>query len=173
MSVGSWIWAVETAISQLLAAGYDVTGCDPSESGIAVARESVPRARFEVAGVYDDPGRLGRAEFDAVVAMEVIEHLYLPRALPAFARVVLKRRGVLVVTMPYHGYLKNLAISIRGGWDAHFSPLWDGGHVKFFSPRTIQELMSTAGFELEEFRGAGRVPWLWKSMVLVFRRTES
>jgi SAM-dependent methyltransferase len=139
-------------------------------SGIAVARTSAPNIRFEVLGVDDAPDNLGSAAFDAVVSLEVIEHLVLPRNLPRFAARVLKPGGYLIVSTPYHGYLKNLAIVLLGRWDAHHDPLWDGGHIKFWSARTLRSLMEHEGFVFERFLGAGRFPWFWKSMVLVFRR---
>jgi 2-polyprenyl-6-hydroxyphenyl methylase/3-demethylubiquinone-9 3-methyltransferase len=155
----------------LARAGFEVVGCDPSSSGVAVARESVPGVRFVQIGVGDDPTGLGESDFDAVVASEVIEHLYAPRQLPRFAHAVLRPGGHLIVSTPYHGFLKNLMLSVFDKWDAHHSPLWDGGHIKFWSRRTLCELMRDEGFELVRFTGAGRVPWLWKSMVVAFRRT--
>jgi 2-polyprenyl-3-methyl-5-hydroxy-6-metoxy-1,4-benzoquinol methylase len=158
-----------TFCARLAREGFDVVGCDPSESGIAVARASVPGVRFERLGVGDDPASLDEAPFDAVIAMEVVEHLYAPRQLPRFARCVLKPHGHLLVSTPYHGFLKNLALSLTNAWDAHLSPLWDGGHIKFWSPRTLRRLGEDEGFTFERFAGAGRLPWLWKSMIVVFR----
>jgi len=159
--------------AELVRHGFEVVGCDPSESGIRVASESVPGAVFTKLGVYDDPRDLSAAPFDAVVAVEVVEHLYLPRALPSFAHRVLKPGGRFVVTTPYHGYLKNLATSLLDRWDAHWSPLWDGGHIKFWSVPTLRELVEPCGFAYEGFAGVGRVAGFWKSMVLTFRRHAS
>ena len=104
-----------------------------------------------------------------MVSTEVVEHLYRPRLLPAFARGLLEPGGYLVVSTPYHGYLKNLALSGSNGWDAHHTPLWDGGHIKFWSRATLTRLLEENGFEVVSFSGAGRLPWLWKSMILVAR----
>jgi len=38
-------------------------------------------------------------------------------------RRLLKPGGRLVLTTPYHGYVKNLAIAVLGRWDAHADPL--------------------------------------------------
>src|SRR5438105_304699 len=97
-----------TFCQRLVEAGLDVVGCDPSESGIGIARQHVPGARFENLAVADDPAALGDTAFDAAVAMEVVEHLYSPRELPRFARGALRVGGYLIVSTPYHGYLKNL-----------------------------------------------------------------
>jgi len=156
----------------LTTAGYEVAGCDVDERGVSLARQAVPRATFAVLGVEDDPNDLGWGVFDVVVSTEVIEHLYRPRALPRFAGKLLCHRGSLVVTTPYHGYLKNLALSIFGKWDTHLDPFWEGGHVKLWSRRTLSRLLSEEGFVVERFPGLGRMPFLWKSMLVLAQRTE-
>lgn len=147
--------------------GFRAAGCDASADGIRIARESHPGSRFEQLSVYDDPASIPGAPFDALVSLEVVEHLERPRELLRFARSLLDREGRLILSTPYHGYLKNLAISLAGAWDRHWDPLWDGGHVKFFSRATLAALLEAEGFRITGFRGAGRVPWLWKSMIVV------
>jgi 2-polyprenyl-3-methyl-5-hydroxy-6-metoxy-1,4-benzoquinol methylase len=154
----------------LAAAGFDVTGCDDDKAGIDIARHTVPAARFEPVGVYDDPAGLGAVDFDVAVSTEVIEHLFRPSALPKFAAAVLKPQGHLILTTPYHGYLKNLALSLTNGWDRHFSPLWDGGHIKFWSPATIAQLLDREGFDVVKVTGAGRLRWFWKSMIVLAQK---
>jgi 2-polyprenyl-3-methyl-5-hydroxy-6-metoxy-1,4-benzoquinol methylase len=154
----------------LARSGFNVVGCDSDAEGVRIAAGSQSLAAFRHIGVYDDPSMLGRHDFDAVVSTEVIEHLYAPSALPRFAGKVLKDGGWLVVTTPYHGYLKNLVLALSGHWDRHLSPLWDGGHIKFFSRRTLTQLLEEEGFKVKMFKGVGRAPYLWKSMLLVARK---
>jgi hypothetical protein len=85
---------------------------------------------------------------------------------------VLKPGGHLILSTPYNGYMKNLAISVLNGWDRHINPLWDGGHIKFWSKATLSTLLQEEGFTVERFLGAGRLPWFWKSMILMAKRTE-
>jgi 2-polyprenyl-3-methyl-5-hydroxy-6-metoxy-1,4-benzoquinol methylase len=154
----------------LTAAGFDVTGCDDDRGGVEIASRVVTAARFEAVGVYDDPAKLGAADFDVAVATEVIEHLFRPAALPQFAAAILKPRGYLILTTPYHGYLKNLALSLTNGWDRHFSALWDGGHIKFWSPATLTQLLAKEGYDVVKVTGVGRLRWFWKSMIAVARK---
>jgi 2-polyprenyl-3-methyl-5-hydroxy-6-metoxy-1,4-benzoquinol methylase len=156
--------------AELAAAGFEVVGCDPCEQAIVAARLGHSTLKFHQMGVYDDPLPLQGATFDAVVSTEVIEHLFLPRSLPRFAARVLNPDGCLILTTPYHGYLKNLALAVAGRWDTHLSPDWDYGHVKFWSRPTLTRLLAEEGFVVSEFLGAGRIPYLWKSMILVCHR---
>lgn len=109
-------------------------------------------------------------KFDAVISSEVVEHLYSPHLLPIYAKAALKERGYLIVTTPYHGYLKNLALSITNKWDFHHTPLLHGGHIKFWSRSTLSTLLSANGFDVLQFHGVGRLPFLWKSFVIVAQK---
>ncbi len=147
--------------------GCEVVGIDLSTSGIDICRKTYPKARFEVLAADDAVlTNLKEEPFDLVFSSEVIEHLYDPRLFVKGCLAALKPGGRLILTTPYHGYLKNLAISLKGGWDRHANPLWDGGHIKLWSRRTITQLLVEEGFENIRVRGAGRFPGLWMTMVV-------
>lgn len=152
---------------RLAGAGFRVVGIDLSESGIAIARASHPAARFEVLSAEQDVlDRLGCGPFAMAISTEVIEHLYSPRQFMQGAFAALKPGGTFLCTTPYHGYLKNLAISVVGRWDSHADPLWDGGHIKLFSRRTLTRLFEETGFTDLRFTGIGRMPLLWMTMAV-------
>jgi SAM-dependent methyltransferase len=146
--------------------GYQVTGVDASTSGIGVASKQYPKVKF-VCSLLDEcmPAVMSDAPFDLVVSSDVIEHLYRPSDLLETATKLLKPRGHLVIGTPYHGYVKNLALGITGRMDAHFTALWDGGHIKFFSVNTLSELIRLHGFNDLRFSFYGRAPYLWKNMI--------
>lgn len=156
---------------QLAASGYMVDGIEPARDGVAIAREHFPSANIRVGSVYDDGPQIGRI-YDAVYALEVIEHLYLPRKLVAFARAALKPGGLLILSTPYHGYLKNLALAFTGKLDHHFRALSDHGHIKFWSAATLSALVAEQGFEVLEVKRVGRIPPFAKSMILTARAPQ-
>jgi 2-polyprenyl-3-methyl-5-hydroxy-6-metoxy-1,4-benzoquinol methylase len=145
--------------------GYQVIGIEQSESGIKFARQSFPDCHFIQGSVYEDVPVELENSFDIVISAEVIEHLYYPRELVKYARKCLKPNGRLIITTPYHGYWKNLLLAVSGKMDRHFTTLWDGGHVKFFSVATLSSLLESEGFTNLKFDFAGRFPYLWKSML--------
>ncbi len=150
---------------QIAQQGYEVVGVEDSEQGVAIARQTFPDCHFIHASVYDLPFAELENSFDIVLSAEVIEHLLYPRELVRAAKKCLKPNGHLIVTTPYHGYLKNLAIALLGKMDQHFDPLWDGGHIKFFSASTLRELLETENYTNIQFKFSGRMPFLWKSML--------
>jgi 2-polyprenyl-6-hydroxyphenyl methylase/3-demethylubiquinone-9 3-methyltransferase len=168
---GNGFWAAHFARR-----GYAVVGIDPSASGIEVARQAYPGIRFEQRVVSPRVcDELGEPPFDVIVSLDVVEHLYAPRdwALGCFH--ALRPGGTLVCSTPYHGYWKNLLLSLGNRWDAHWAPTWEGGHIKFWSRATLTRLLVHAGFAGERvaFRGVGRVPGLWRGMVLRAERPLS
>jgi 2-polyprenyl-3-methyl-5-hydroxy-6-metoxy-1,4-benzoquinol methylase len=152
--------------AHLAARGHNVIGVDPAEDGIALARERWPAVRFEIATGYDDLSALMPDRgWQVIVASEVIEHLYSPQAFLVNVRRHLRPDGTLILTTPYHGYAKNLALALCGAWDRHLTVHWEGGHIKFFSVRTLATMLRATGFTDLEFRFAGRLPLLWKGMI--------
>ena len=158
--------------ASLSASSYEVVGVEYDAKGVELSKKTYPCIPFYCFGVQDDPQQLLRQEkpFDAVISTEVIEHLYSPHLLPGFAAAVLPADGYLIISTPYHGYLKNLALSLFGAWDFHHTALWHGGHIKFWSRRSLTTLLAQNGFEVVKFSGVGRLPFLWKSMILVARK---
>lgn len=153
--------------------GYQVTGVDASQPYIdtAVRTYSSERVRFRRAHFTPELlAELADQRFDLVISSDVIEHLYRPTILTETAAAIVKPGGLLVVGTPYHGYLKNLALAVRGNWDEHHSVHWDGGHIKFFSVKTLRRMVEGAGFEVHRFHFYGRLPWLWKNMICVARK---
>ena len=148
--------------------GYRLSGIEISESGVKMARAQNPGVAIERLDLTADlSGHDWCGGFDAVVSLEVVEHVFLPRMFAKNCHGFLKPGGRLIVSTPYHGYLKNVALAVTGKLDGHFTALWDYGHIKFWSRKTLGLLLEEAGFRVVGFGGAGRVPYLWKSMVVV------
>lgn len=151
-------------------AGFKVTGMDHSLSGIEIAKQNALDLNFLQHDILEPMDPAFHSQFDSVVSVEVIEHVLLPRRLMENALSALKPGGLLIVTTPFHGYLKNLALAISGKFDEHWHPLRDYGHIKFFSKRTITELFNE--FELKDirFQTVGRIPALARSMIVSARK---
>lgn len=143
-----------------------VDGADLSDSGIAHAKKTYPHLRIEQRSVYDDLS----AEFGTypmVISLEVVEHLYDPRLYARNLFRLVEPGGIAMVSTPYHGYIKNVVMAVSGKMDHHFHALWDGGHIKFWSIRTLTILLKEAGFDDVSFLRVGRVAPIAKSMIAI------
>ena len=155
-------------LSRLRQHGWDLHGIEMSSSGLAEAQKAYPDIHFSWANLTSDLAAHPLAgKYDVVISTEVVEHVFLPRLFAKNSFAFLKPDGILIISTPYHGYFKNLVLALAGKMDVHFTALWDYGHIKFWSRRTLTLLLEEAGFQVKFFRGVGRISFLWKSMVIV------
>ncbi len=150
--------------------GWKVTGVDPSREGIEQARIARPQLDLHAGSAYDDLAR-EYGQFPVLVSLEVVEHVYAPRDYAKTVHDLLEPGGVAIISTPYHGYWKNLVLALTGKMDAHFTALWDHGHIKFWSMDTLTQLLEEAGLTVERFERVGRIPVLAKSMIAIARRS--
>jgi 2-polyprenyl-6-hydroxyphenyl methylase/3-demethylubiquinone-9 3-methyltransferase len=151
---------------RLTAMGWHVTGVDPSAEGIAQANLNYPGLELREGSAYDDLAS-AYGHYPVVLSLEVVEHVYAPRHYARTLFDLVEDGGRAVISTPYHGYLKNLALAMSGKMDQHFTALWDNGHIKFWSMKTLRQLLEEAGFKNISFVRAGRIPPLAKSMIAV------
>lgn len=144
--------------------GFDAVGVDLSESGVAIAQAANPNAQFSTDVSRENLERLG--PFDVIICLEVIAHCFAPVEVLRNIHHCLKPGGMLVLSTPYHGYLKNLAMAVTGKLEGHLDTLWPGAFVHYFTIRSIDGLLRKAGFENITINRAGRIPPLAKTMVL-------
>ena len=155
--------------NELAGRGWDVTGVDPSAEGIRQAQAAYPGLKLASGSAYDDlAAQYG--QFPVLLSLEVVEHVYAPRRYARTAFSLLSAGGTAIISTPYHGYWKNLALALSGKMDRHFTALWDHGHIKFWSVATLGELLREAGFVDLRFERVGRVPALAKSMIAIARK---
>lgn len=147
--------------------GHNVIGMEPSEDGCSYAREHFPDLKIICGSGYDKTLPETYGQHDVVTSIEVLEHLYDPILYLKNAHALLKENGCLILSTPFHSYIKNMAISITGKWDSHLQPLKLHGHIKFFSEKTLYQALEQAGFKKITFSRVGRFHPIAKSMFAV------
>lgn len=169
LEIGCGIGMLARRIADL---GCRYVGIEPDAEQYELARNRTPDLTILPHSCYADPMELGLGKFDLVFSSDVIEHLYLPRKLVAFAKAHMAEGGAVMTATPHYGnYFRNLAISLTNRWDAHHTPLWDGGHIKFFSRRTLRQLFAEQGFTRFEWSSvrSRRAPIFPMSLVCIAR----
>ena len=154
---------------ELTRRGWDLTGVDPSAEGIEQAQAAYPELKLACGSAYDDLATQ-YGQFPVVLSLEVVEHVYAPRRYVRTVFDLLTSGGTAIISTPFHGYWKNLALALSGKMDDHFTALWDHGHIKFWSKRTLSMLLEEAGFVSVRFELTGRIRPLAKSMIAIARK---
>jgi hypothetical protein len=157
-------------MSFLTAAGFTISAIEPSKDACRILRDRYPKAQVTNQSGYETIKRPGDEHF--FYALEVIEHCFDPDLLLQKFNHSMKMGEVLVLSTPYHGYLKNLLISLLGKWDSHHDVFWKVGHIKFFSIKTLSKMLSLNGFSIVAIKCYGRIPLLSRGMFFVARKTS-
>jgi 2-polyprenyl-6-hydroxyphenyl methylase/3-demethylubiquinone-9 3-methyltransferase len=143
-------------------------GAGASPVGVEVAQAALDRAAAVAPGadlrLLGDDGTipLEHGSVDLVWCSEVLEHVADAAALLGEARRVLRRDGRMLVTVPYHGRAKNVAIALAR-FDVHFDV--QGQHLRFFTRTSLRRLLEDTGFADTGVTAAGGVPLFRESLV--------
>ena len=106
-------------------------------------------------------------KFKFITSFEVIEHQYLPDDFLNQINKILTDDGKLLISTPYHGYFKNLLINLLGKHDYHYNPLWRHGHIKFFSIKTLTNLLKKCNLKVVKKKFSGRFYPISNSMIFL------
>jgi SAM-dependent methyltransferase len=120
----------------------DVTAIDISEPQIAENARRFTDIRFRQHDVADR-FPFADAAFGVIWCSEVLEHLFDPAFALREMHRVMKPGGKLLVTVPYHGALKNILIALFK-FDAHYTP--SNPHIRFYTKNTLSRIAREAGF---------------------------
>jgi ubiquinone/menaquinone biosynthesis C-methylase UbiE len=154
------------AAAAVEAGAGDVVGVDVAEAAVRRARGRHPELRFEQVAPGDRLP-LEDASVDLVWCSEVLEHVLDTARLLSEARRVLRTGGLLLATTPAHGRLRRAGLALAG-WERHFDPR--GADLRFYTARSLRDLLGEFGFEDVAVRGAGGPPLLRRHLFASARR---
>lgn len=132
--------------------GFNAFGVDLSTSALSKARKRSLSDRYVEASLHNSLPFADNS-FDAIWFSEVIEHILDVHSCVAELNRLLKTNGVLIITTPYHGLIKNLLITLFN-FNNYFSPYTS--HIRFFSKETIHMSLENAGFRIVRTEYLGR-----------------
>ena len=143
--------------------GAEVVGADAAERNIPVARVHAEEAGLDIDYRHTTAEALAAAgeQFDAVLNMEVVEHVSDPLAYLTACRQLLKPGGLMVCST-INRNPKSFMMAIVGAefvmrWLPKGTHQWD----KFITPDELFELLKNAGLDPVDRKGFVFNPILW------------
>ncbi|MFO8184328.1 MAG: class I SAM-dependent methyltransferase [Candidatus Aegiribacteria sp.] len=127
--------------------GWDVTGVEISPLSSSYARD---RLGLDVRTGSVETADLKEGSFDAVLLLDVLEHLHRPYdTLDRIAR-LLAPEGVLVVQCPWELYHweEVMEALLRGMEPGTIEPDSVPAHLYFFQPKTLEGVLRKGGYEI-------------------------
>ena len=154
----------------------NVQGCDISQEALSIARQQgIPCRHIDL---NQDQLPFESHAFNAVTALDVLEHLFDPPAFLKDVHRIIKPGGQLIVSTPNFRKIKNLwTLWGKGRFPKTSGDCegWDGGHLAYFTRKDLLQLLTQAGFTPTRYQGiysAERHPILKRILILLVSRYQ-
>ncbi len=134
-------------------AGHEVTGVDLQPWGEVKERVD----RFVQADLDQGLPASLEGPFDVVLAADVLEHVRRPEALLDELHSLVPASGHLLVSVPNFGHWYPRLRVLLGRFDYDRRGILDRDHVRFFTRRSLERLLTRADFRVER-RGTTGLP---------------
>ncbi|HSP15776.1 MAG TPA: class I SAM-dependent methyltransferase [Thermoanaerobaculia bacterium] len=122
--------------------------------GIELDRDAAARARKKIDDVYCGDALeivgLIHEEFDWIVGGDFVEHLTEPWSFLSDLRRISKPAGRLLLSIPNIANASIVADLLRGRFDYVYMGLTCVGHLRFFTRRSIEDMLAIAGWDVEK-----------------------
>lgn len=144
----------------------DLVGLEYSAHRLEQARLNLEGLSFTaLLGSAEQMSEVPSDSVDCIVSADTIEHVPDVYAATAEMFRVLAPGGRLVINTPNIAFVKKRALLLLGRFPATSQPneglgsdiLFDGGHLHYFTFRSLSLLLERAGFQIE--RGVGYGAW--------------
>jgi len=126
-----------------------VVGIEPNAHAAQLARSTCSEVFEGTLEGWIASGPQGN--FDSVLLSDVLEHTVDPiRFLRSLSELPNLRRAKLVISVPNYGVWYNRLRTLAGRFEYSWSGLYDRTHLRFFTRKSIHDVLDYAGFELLE-----------------------
>jgi 2-polyprenyl-3-methyl-5-hydroxy-6-metoxy-1,4-benzoquinol methylase len=133
----------------LASRGVTVDGVEPEEEMAALARETYREVIGDtVEGALPLLVRKRGAAYDAVLFLDVLEHLVDPWRILREASALLRPGGRAYVSLPNVAHWSLRKELLLGRWDYRDNGLLDRTHLRFFTVATARHLMEGTGWRI-------------------------
>jgi len=95
-----------------------------------------------------------RSKYDCIIFADVLEHLINPGEVLKEAGNLLKKDGLIIISIPNIAFIQNRVNLLLGRFEYNSrGGLMDVDHLRFFTSKSIRKLCEDAGYKRVEVRG--------------------
>jgi 2-polyprenyl-3-methyl-5-hydroxy-6-metoxy-1,4-benzoquinol methylase len=133
--------------------GCEVVGIEMLEKAAAMAAEAYDRVIVGTLEQLDfEREQLLPGAFDAIIAADVLEHLFNPWQALQRLRPLLAPQGALYVSLPNVRNLRLMSDLAKGQFDYAGAGILDVTHVRFFTRQSAVQMLEQTGYTVEDVR---------------------
>lgn len=146
LDVGCWSGFVGRYLRETRQATVDGIEPNPDMASLAAQQyRNVAASSVEAAFAEPSPEPAG---YDAILFLDVLEHLVDPADVLRTAKDRLAPDGRVLISMPNAAHWTMRKELLLGRWDYRDSGLMDRTHLRFFTQKTVRALVTDAGLEI-------------------------
>ncbi|HEX8420300.1 MAG TPA: class I SAM-dependent methyltransferase [Sphingomonas sp.] len=129
--------------------GNDVIGIEPDQDRAAIVRARGIDVR---AGELDSDLQRELGLFDVVMSSDVLEHVAASQTFLALLKASLRPDGTLLLSVPNVAHWSVRAMILLGRFDYEDVGIMDATHVRWFTAKSLRQLLESSGFKVVEMR---------------------
>jgi len=160
LDVGCWNGTLGRAL--IHGAGAVVDGIERDAEQAESARANGYRV-VDVCDLNMGIPEAARRTYDFILFGDVLEHLINPEVVLAELSRRLDANGCVMVSLPNIAFFGNRLTHLLGRWDYKDYGILDRTHLRFFTRRTMIQLVESAGLRVmsvEGYVGLHKYPWI-------------
>jgi ubiquinone/menaquinone biosynthesis C-methylase UbiE len=123
-----------------------IYGIDISPLAISLAKKRIPYGKFKVADAIKLPFKDNY--FEAIICLEVLEHIDNPMLVLKEMKRVLKKNGIAILLVPTDNSLFKIIWFL---WTLRYS-VWRHAHVQSFSSDRLEKKLKKMDFKIEKVK---------------------
>jgi SAM-dependent methyltransferase len=148
LEIGCGTGATGAIIKEKIKDVYYV-GLEVDKNAAKIAKTRLDKVlAIDLGEISPDSFPLARESFDLLIAADVLEHLYDPWKVMQFLHPFLKSDGKAVLSIPNTQNIQLIAGLIQGNWTYEKYGLLDATHIRFFTLKEIEKLLTGSGYQM-------------------------
>ena len=140
----------EGTLGQMLGGEYKTVGVDISEQALEMASEHYDSTKQMNVEDMDLSSALDM-QFDAVVCMELLEHVFQPKKVLQNIRTVMHDDSLLITSFPNFVFWKHRLDMIKGKTPQNYTVYSEAEHIQNFTFENFGQLIEQAGFTVDQW----------------------